>query len=145
MERSSRMERPGVVTFVGVLVLIKSGISLVIGSASFLARGSEQAAQAGLSDDTLLVTAASELFAALLLFFVAWYLLVGRSGARFLVAITIGLRLMLTVWTMLTHDTGAISSTGLISAAFSLFILWALYGNERSKEYFEAPHRTVQH
>jgi small-conductance mechanosensitive channel len=139
------MERPGVVTFVGVLVLIKSGISLVIGSASFLARGSEQAAQAGLSDDTLLVTAASELFAALLLFFVAWYLLVGRSGARFLVALVIGLRLMLTVWTMLTHDTSAISSTGLISAAFSLFILWSLYGNERSKEYFEAPHRTVQH
>ncbi len=139
------MERPGVVTFVGVLILIKSGISLIVGSASFLARGSEQAAQAGLSDDTLLATAFAELFAALILFFVAWYLLIGRSGARLLVAIVIGLRLMLTVWTMLTHNTGAISSTGLISAAFSLFILWALYGSERSKEYFDAPHRTVTH
>jgi len=137
------MERPGVVTLVGILILIKSGIALIVAGALFLARGSDQAAHAGLSDDTLLATVVAELFAALILFFVAWYLLVGRSGARLLVAVVVGFRLALTVWTMLTHSTGVTSSAGVISIAFSLFILWALYGNERSKEYFDAPTRTA--
>jgi len=133
------MERPGVVTFVGVLVLIKSGIALVTGSALLISRGSDQAASAGLSDSDLVTSAMTEMMAALLLYFVAWYLLKGRKGARLLVAIAVGIQLAATVFFMLQHGDGGYLYTGLISAAFSLFILWALYGDERSNEYFNAP------
>ncbi|MEN8239770.1 MAG: hypothetical protein ABFR53_11295 [Actinomycetota bacterium] len=133
------MERPGVVTFIGVLILIKSGISLVTAGALFLAVGGEQAASAGTSDTSLVTAGILELLGALLLYIVAWYLLKGREGARLFVAVVIGLHLAATVWVMLDHGTGGYEFTGLISAAFSLFILWSLYGNERSDEYFKAP------
>ena len=135
------MERPGVITFVGVLVLIKSGIALVTGSALLIARGSDQPASAGISDDSLLTGAIAEMLAALILYFVAWYLLKGRKGARLLVGIAVGIQLATTVFVMLDHGTGGYLYTGLISAAFSMFILWALYGDERSNEYFNAPLR----
>jgi len=137
------MERPGVVTFVGVLVLIKSGIALVTGTALLLARGSDQAASSGISDDSLMTSAIAEMLAALILYFVAWYLLKGRKGARLLVAIAVGIQLAATVFVMLDHGTGGYLYTGLISAAFSLLILWALYGDERSNEYFNAPIRSA--
>jgi hypothetical protein len=136
------VERPGVVTFVGVLVLTKSGIALVTGTALLIARGSDQAASAGISDDSLMTGAVVEMIAALFLYFVAWYLLKGRKGARLLVAIAVGIRLAATVFVMLDHGTGGYLYTGLISAAFSMFILWALYGDDRSNEYFNAPLRT---
>jgi hypothetical protein len=136
------MERPGVVTFVGVLVLMKSGIALVTAAALFMSRDSDQAAGAGSSDSDLITAVVTEVLAALLLYFVAWYLLKGRKGARLLVAIAVGLQLASTVFVMLQHGTGGYLSTGLISAAFSLFILWALYGDDRSNEYFNAPLRT---
>lgn len=135
------MERPGVVTFVGVLVLIKSGIALVTGTALLLARGGDQAATAGISDNSLMTSAIVEMMAALVLYFVAWYLLKGRKGARLIVAIAVGIQLAVTVFVMLDHGTGGYLYTGLISAAFSLFILWALYGDDRSNEYFNAPRR----
>lgn len=137
------MERPGVVTFVGVLVLIKSGIALVTGTALLIARGSDQAASAGISDDSLMTGAIAEMMAALILYFVAWYLLKGRKGARLIVAIAVGLQLVVTTFVMLDHGSGGYLFTGLISAAFSLFILWALYGDDRSHEYFNAPIRSM--
>ena len=137
------MERPGVVTFVGVLVLIKSGIALVTGTALLIARGSDQAANAGISDDSLMAGAIAEMIAALILYLVAWYLLKGRKGARLLVAIAVGIQLVATVFVMLDHGTGGYLYTGLISAAFSMFILWGLYGDDRSNDYFNAPIRTT--
>jgi hypothetical protein len=135
------MERPGVVTFVGVLVLIKSGIALVTGTALLIARGTDQAASAGISDDSLMSGAIAEMIAALILYVVAWYLLKGRKGARLLVAIAVGIQLVATVFVMLDHGTGGYLYTGLISAAFSMFILWGLYGDDRSNDYFNAPVR----
>lgn len=136
-------ERRGVVTFVGVLVLIKSGIALVTGTALLLDRGSDQAASVGISDDSLMSGAVAEMIAALILYFVAWYLLKGRKGARLLVAVAVGIQLAVTVFVMLDHGTGGYLYTVLISAAFSMFILWALYGDERSNDYFNAPIRSA--
>jgi hypothetical protein len=137
------VERPGVVTFVGILVLIKSGVALVTGAALFIARGGDQAASAGISDDSLMTGAVTEIMAALILYLVAWNLLKGRKGARLLVAIAVGIQLASTVWVMLDHGSGGYLYTGLISAAFSLFILWALYGDDRSNKYFNAPLRSA--
>jgi hypothetical protein len=82
------------------------------------------------------------MLAPLALYFVAWYLLKARKGAPLVVAIAVGIHWAATVFEMLDHGTGGYLYTGLISAAFSMLILWALYGDDRSNEYFNAPLRT---
>ena len=130
-------QRPGIITFIGVLLYIKAALAAVASVAAFVARGSNEAAQAGLSDDILLTAGITEGIAALLLLLVAMNLMSGSRGARFFVALVVGIRLALVVWVMLTHHTGGYLWNGIIAAAFALFILWALYGDQRSEEYFE--------
>ena len=130
-------QRPGIITFIGVLLYIKAALAAVASIAAFVARGSNEAAQAGLSDDILLTAGITEGIAALLLLLVAMNLMGGSRGARFFVALVVGIRLALVVWVMLTHHTGGYLWNGIIATAFALFILWALYGDQRSEEYFE--------
>lgn len=85
----------------------------------------------------------AEMMPALILYFVAWYLMKGRRGARLLVAVASGIQLAVTVFVMLDHGTGSYLYSGLISAAIPMFILWALYGDERSNDYFNAPIRST--
>jgi hypothetical protein len=132
------VKRPGVITFIGVLLYINAALAAIASIASFVARGTDEALALGLSDDSLLTSGIAEAIAAVLLVFAAWYLMSGASGARLVVAIVVGIRLALLVWVMLTHHVGGFLWTGLISAGFGLFILWALYGDDRSEKYFEA-------
>jgi len=106
--------------------------------AAFLGQGTAEAAALGLSDTSLVTAGIVEAIIAVLLVLTAYYLMSGAKGARLVVGIVMGIRLVAVVWIMLTHHVGGFLWSGLLSAAFALFILWALYGDDRSDAYFEA-------
>ena len=131
------IHRPGTITFVGILLYIKAALAAVAAFALILGRDSEVASSAGLNSDNLLYSGIAEAIAAVLLVAAAWYLMSGSNGARVVVAIVIGFRLAVLVWVMLTHHTGGTAGHGIVSALLAVMILWMLYGDQRSEEYFE--------
>jgi len=106
--------------------------------AAFLGKGTAEAAALGLSDTSLMTAGIVEAIIAVLMFLTAYYLMSGSKGARLVVGIVMGIRLVAVVWIMLTHHVGGFLWSGLLTAGIALFILWALYGDDRSEEYFEA-------
>ena len=132
------VKRPGVITFIGVLIYISAAMAAISSIAAFLGKGTAEAAALGLSDTSLVTAGIVEAIIAVLLVLTAYYLMSGSKGARLVVAIVMGIRLVAVVWIMLTHHVGGFLWSGLLSAAFALFVLWALYGDDRSEEYFEA-------
>jgi len=131
-------KRPGVVTFVGVVLYIKAALALIVAIGAWVAVGTPEAADAGLSDSVLKQTGVAEGIAAILLFIAAWYLMSGSKGARLFVAIVIGIRVVATFWLMIAQPSGGYLFTGMISAGIAIWILWALYSSDKAEEYFEA-------
>lgn len=132
------VKRPGVITFIGVLIYISAAMAAIASIAAFLGKGTAEAAALGLSDTSLVTAGVVEAIIAVLMVLTAYYLMSGSKGARLVVAVVMGIRLVAVVWIMLTHHVGGFLWSGLLSAAFALFVLWALYGDDRSEEYFEA-------
>jgi hypothetical protein len=116
---------------------IKAVIAAVAAFALIFGRDSEVASNAGLTSDNLLYSGIAEAIAAVLLVVAAWYLMSGSNGARIFVAVVVGFRLAVLVWVMLTHHTGGTAGHGILSALFAVLILWMLYGDHRSEEYFK--------
>ncbi len=130
-------KRPGVVTFAGIVLYIKAALAAIVSIGALVAKGTSEAADAGLSDATLNQAAIVEGILAILLFAVAFNLMNGSKGARLYVSVVIGIRLVATFWVMLSGREGYLF-TGLLQAAFAIWILWALYAPEKAEEYFEA-------
>ena len=53
---STMNKRPGIITFVGILVFISAAAAAITSIAAFLGKGTDTALAAGLSDTTLLTT-----------------------------------------------------------------------------------------
>ena len=130
-------KRPGVITFVGILLYIKAAAAAIVAIAAFVGKGTDRALAAGLSDNTMLTTGIVEAILAVLLVLVAMSLMSGSKGARLLIAIVMALRIAATTWVMVTHHDSGFVWTGIGTIAFAVFILWALYGDDRSEAYFE--------
>ena len=131
-------QRPGVLTFVGVLIYIKAVIAVVVGMALLLERNDSAVQSAtGQTADALLAAAIVEFILAVLLFAVASGIMSGAKWSRLLVAIVVAIRLAVVTYWMITHLHGGLHLNALLSAAFALFVLWVLYGNEQSQKYFE--------
>lgn len=130
--------RPGVVTFVAILVFIKALMAAINSIASFVVRGTDEAANVGLNDDNLLANGIAQGIVALILIAVGMFLLSGAPLARLLVAISVAISIAANTWFMITHHVGGYLWTGLASIALGLFVLWALYGDQRSADYFDA-------
>lgn len=138
MPETLTVKRPGVVTFVGVVLYIKAVIAAVIGIALLVEKDNSALLDAtGRDGDYITSTAIGEFVVAVLLFAVAWYLMSGAKGARLAVAIVVGLRMATAVWWMVTHFGGALNWNALIQVGIGIFVLWALYGNDKSDAYFE--------
>lgn len=138
MAETMTVRRPGVVTFVGVVLYIKAVIAAVIGIAVLFERNTaEFQATAGQSSDELLTTAIVELIVAALLFLVAWAIMSGAKWARLAVAIVFGIRIAVATWWMITHLGGGFQWNAIITVGVGIFVLWALYGNDASERYFE--------
>ena len=131
-------QRPGVVTFVGIVLYIQAAIAAIIGVALLFDREREALQElTGRESDFLISTAIVELIIAVLLFLVASALMSGAKWARLLVAIVVGIRLAVVGYWLVTHLGGAFNWNAVIYAGFGIFVLWALYGNDKSEAYFE--------
>ena len=120
--------RPGVVTFVGVILYIQAAIAFVIGLSLVFDRERELLQElTGQDADFIQTTAIVELILAVLLFLVASAIMSGQKWARLAVV---------SYW-IVTHLGGPFNWNAIIYAGFGIFVLWALYGNAESDEYFE--------
>ena len=133
------MKRPGTVTFVGVLLAIGAVLNAAIGIALIVEKDVEALQDIfGVTDPNVMVTTGVvELIIAGLLALVAWAIFSGANWARWAVAIVLGVRVAVAGWWLITHLDGGIHWNAILSIAFAVFILWALFGNKESSDYFE--------
>jgi len=133
--------RPGVVSFIGIILYVQAflaaiaAVSLLIWRNDILNFLDKEGSP--LSDNAFTGTVIGEVIAAILLFVVANGIMRGSSGFRLFVAIVTGLNMALAVYTLVAHHVGGYVYRGVFTLFVGVFVLWALYGNEQSDEYFE--------
>lgn len=138
MSDISVARRPGVVTFVGVVLYIKAIMAAIVGIALLVEKDNSLLLEAtGRDGDYIMGTAIGEFIAAALLFLVAWAIMSGFPWARMAVAIVMGIRIAMSAWWMITHFGGHLQWNAIVTIAIAIFVLWALYGNDKSDAYFE--------
>ncbi len=132
------VKRPGVVTFIGVIMLLQATFT-IIGGIVVLALNTQDRIieQTSLTSSELVVSGVVSLIMGALILLVAFMLLGGSRLARLLVAIVQIVHVAVAAWSMFTHHSSAFLFSGLLSVAIAVFVLWALY-NEKSDEYFES-------
>jgi hypothetical protein len=135
--------RPGVVTFIGVILYIQSFLAAIaaVVMLAFRSEVLDYLAKEGspLSDGSYTGTIIGEIVAAVLLFIVASGLMTGSRGIRLFVAIVEAIVMGVALYGMLAHHVGGYLYRGIFTLFVGVFVLWALYGNERSQEFFENP------
>lgn len=133
-EMTVPVKRPGIITFIGVLILINATVAAVSAIVAFiaLAQGSDE-----FTDTQLWTAAIVETMVAALAFIVASYLLSGSRAARGFVTIVVILRMIASAVVIVTHHSGGYLALGVIGAVFGVVILWALYVHEGAVAYFE--------
>ena len=132
------VRRPGVVTFVGIVLYIKAALAAVVALALVIERNNDELLSAmGQTSDQIWYVVAGEVVAALLLLWVASAIMSGAKWSRLAVAIVLGLRLAFATYWMIAHIGGGMQWNAVLSAGIAIFVLWALYGNHESQEYFE--------
>lgn len=130
--------RPGVVTFVGIVIYIQAVVALAFGIVAFIERNNAKLSLVtGQSDSDLIVTAMVEILLAVALFIVGSGILSGSKGARLFVAIVMGFRIVVSAWWMITHHAGGFHAAGLVTIGVAVFVLWALYAHKESDEFYE--------
>ena len=137
MTYRSREPRPGVLTFVGIVLYIDAAISAVAGIVILLERNDASfQSVTGQTADELLILALAEFVVAMALFAVASGIMWGVPWARLVTAVVLGIQLVVATYGLIAHDAGGVQWNAIITAGFALFVLWALYGNSESQQYF---------
>ena len=138
MTTTASVRRPGVITFVAVLMYIQAILGAAGAVTVIAVRNQDQVKEAtGQTGSHLLSISIIGLIIAVLVFVVATALLRGVPAARLIVAVVQGLNMAWAVVLMFIHHDGAYLWSGLITLLWGAFILWILYGNDRSEAYFE--------
>ena len=129
--------RPGVVTFIGVVLYIYAAMAAVA-ALVLLIFSSNDTIQANSSQSLglLIGSGIGEAVIAALLFVVAASVMRGAPAARLFVAVVVGLRMAAAVALMLIHHEGGYLFSGLAYVVIGVFVLWALYAAPGSDEYF---------
>ncbi|MGQ0575789.1 MAG: hypothetical protein ACT4RN_16535 [Pseudonocardia sp.] len=140
---SGPARRPGVVTFIGIVIYIQAALALVaaivlLAFSSRLVRVISDVSTEPVTGAALLLSGIVELVLAALLFYVAAGIMRGNDGVRMFVAVVEGLRMAAALVAMLYYHDGAFVESGLVTILIGIFVLWALYGNERSDAFFTA-------
>ena len=133
--------RPGVVTFIGVILYIQ-GIMAAVAAASILIWRDDvldylEKEGSPISGNALNGTVIGEVIVALLLIAVANGIMRGSSGYRLFVAIVQGISMAFAVYALVAHHVGGNVYRSVYVLFVGVFVLWALYGNEQSDVYFE--------
>ena len=136
------VRRPGVVSFIGVVMYIQGFLAAVAAVAMLIWRDDVldflEKEGSPLSDGAFTGTIIGEAIAAVLLIIVANGIMRGSKGMRLLVAIVQCFAMALAIYGLIAHHVGGYVYRGVFSLFLGLFVLWALYGNEESDRYFEA-------
>jgi hypothetical protein len=130
-----------VVTFIGVILYIQAFLATVSAVVLLAFRDNIQDFLSdngsALSDGSVTGTIIGEVIAAILLFIVAAGIMRGSKGMRLFVAIVEAIVMGIALYTMVTHHAGAYLYRGFFTLLVGVFVLWALYGNDRSEAFFE--------
>ena len=133
--------RPGVVTFIGVILYIQGFLAAIAAVSMLIWRNDilDYLEKEGspLSDNAFTGTIVGEVIAAVLFFLVASGIMRGSSGMRLLVAIVQCFSMGVAVYVLIAHHAGGYVYRGVFSLFIGIFVLWALYGNDESDRYFE--------
>ena len=133
--------RPGVVSFIGVILYIQAALAAIAAISMLIWRDDIldflEKEGSPLADGAFTGTIIGEVIAAVLLFVVGNGIMRGSSGYRLFVAIVQGLAMALAVYTLIAHHVGGYVYRGVFTLFLGVFVLWALYGNEESDRYFE--------
>jgi hypothetical protein len=131
-------QRPGVVTFVGIVLYIQAFAAAAYGLVALLERNNKQMQLVtGQDSDALIVQSIIQFVVAVLLFLVASSIMAGTSWGRMLVAIVAGIQIVVLTWMLLTHHAGGFQTLGIVYIGIDIFVLWALYGHKESQEFYE--------
>ena len=135
------VRRPGVVSFIGVVMYVQGFLAAVAAVAMLIWRDDVldflEREGTSLSDGAFTGTIIGEAIAAVLLIIVANGIMRGSKGMRLLVAIVQCFAMALAIYGLIAHHVGGYIYRGVFSLFLGLFVLWALYGNEESDRYFE--------
>lgn len=133
-ETTPAVKRPGIVSFIGFLIMISATVAAVSAVVAFiaLAQGSDE-----FTDTQLWTAGIVEAMVAALGFIVATYLMSGSRAARGFVTVIVVLRMIASAVVIATHHSGGYLALGVIGAVFGVVILWALYVHEGAVAYFE--------
>ena len=137
----SPARRPGVVSFIAVILYVQAGLAAIAGISLLIWRNDvldwlEQEG-APLTDGALTGTNIGEFIAAVLLFLAAAGLMRGSSGWRLVIAIVQSLAMALAVYTLIAHHVGGLVYRSVFTLFVGVFVLWALYGNDESDRFFD--------
>ena len=137
----STTARPGVVTFIAVIMYIQAALALIAGVSLIIWRNDvldwlEQEG-APLSNGGLTGTIIAEFVAAALLLIAAAGLMRGSSGWRLVIAVVQGIAMALAVYTLIAHHVGGYVYRSVFTLFVGVFVLWALYGNDQSERFFD--------
>jgi hypothetical protein len=140
-EIEAPVRRPGVVSFIGIILYIQAFLAAVSAVALLIWRDDVldflEKEGSPLTSGAFTGTIIGEVIAAVLLFFVAQGILRGSNGYRLFVAIVQGLSMASAIYILIAHHAGGYVYRGVFSLFIGVFVLWALYGNDESDRYFE--------
>lgn len=137
-DSSMSSKPPGVVTLIAIYLWIVAAASFLVGIALIIVRNEEQVlVDSGRTSGEILTMGIVELIMALIIVWAALGLRSRSRGARTLVATVAGIRIAVTVFLVAWYHTGGYVVAGAIHVILPLFVLWALYGNDKADAYFE--------
>ncbi len=137
MTEMLRERRPEVLTFVSIVLYIKTAIAAITGVVVLIKRNDATfQSTTGQTADELLIVALAEFVVAMLLFAAASGIMWGAPWSRLFVAVVLGVRLVVATYWLIAHTGGGLQWNAVISTGIAVFVLWALYGNEHSQRYF---------
>ena len=140
MSTSPSDARPGVVTFIGVVLYIQGFLAAIAAASLLIWRNDivDFLEQEGspVSDGVLTGTIVGEAVAALLLIVVGNGIMRGSRTWRFFVALAQGFSMAVAMYVLVAHHVGGYVYRAVFSLFVGVFVLWALYGNDESDRYF---------
>ncbi len=141
MNSSSAVRRPGVVSFIGVILYVQAFLAAMAAVAMLIWRDDVldflEKEGSPLADGGLTTTIIVEAIAAVLLFVVANGIMRGSKGIRLFVAIVQCVSMAGAIYILVAYHVGGYVYRAVFSLFVGVFVLWALYGNDESDRYFE--------
>jgi hypothetical protein len=132
--------RPGVVTFVGVILIVQGFLALIEGIVLLSFRDDVQDFLADygetISDTTTTGFAIGSLIAGALLILAGSGILSGSRAWRNIVTVIVTLRMGFALFAMIAHPHGAYFTSGLVTLLVGTFVIWALYGHKESDDFY---------